>query len=62
MGHVLEAISKNLEGKPLARTSRFKITWDPYPQNNPGREPHLTQDYLWPVRELCEAQLAKTIN
>ena len=49
MAHVLAAISKDLKTRPLARASQPKVTWDPYPQNNPSSESHLTQDYLWPV-------------
>ncbi|KAM0697577.1 hypothetical protein Q7P36_002431 [Cladosporium allicinum] len=49
MVHVLSALSKDLEAKPLARAFQPKVTWDPYPQNNPSREAHLTQDYLWPT-------------
>ena len=50
MVHVLAALLQDLEKTPLARTSSSKVTWDAYPQNNPIKEAHLTQDYLWPVR------------
>jgi len=49
MVHVLSAILKDLEVKPLSRASQSKITWNPYPQNNPNKKAHLTQDYLWPT-------------
>lgn len=61
MVHVLSAILKDLEVKPLSRASQSKITWNPYPQNNPNKKAHLTQDYLWPVspREMRHPRRAK---
>jgi pyruvate decarboxylase len=50
MEYVLKAIVRSLEESPIARVSSPEVTWDPYPQDNPSREAHLTQDYLWPVR------------
>jgi hypothetical protein len=50
MEYVLKAIVRSLEESSLARVPSSEVTWDPYPQDNPSREAHLTQDYLWPVR------------
>lgn len=49
MVHVLNALVGNLKQSPLSRTSTPSVTWDPYPMNDPEKEPQLTQDYLWPV-------------
>lgn len=52
MVHVLRALIKDLETKPLARASVAKVDWNPYPANDPEKEVKLTQDYLWPVSTL----------
>jgi hypothetical protein len=52
MVHVLNALIRDLRQSPLSRASTLKISWDPYPMNDPDRESQLTQDYLWPV---CDA-------
>jgi TPP-dependent 2-oxoacid decarboxylase len=49
MVHVLDALIKDLKQSPLSRASTAKISWDPYPMNDPERKTQLTQDYLWPV-------------
>jgi hypothetical protein len=49
MVHVLNALVQDLKKSLLVRASTPKIDWDPYPMNNPEREPQLTQDYLWAV-------------
>lgn len=49
MVHVLNALIRDLRQSPLSRASTLKISWDPYPMNDPEKESHLTQDYLWPV-------------
>jgi pyruvate decarboxylase len=38
----------NLRQSPLDYKTKA-VTWDPYPLDNPSREAHLTQDYLWAV-------------
>jgi pyruvate decarboxylase len=49
MVHVLTALVQDLKKSPLARASTPAVNWDPYPMNNPEKEPQLTQDYLWAV-------------
>ena len=49
MKYVLEVLIESIEGSPLARASTPKVTWDPYPLNNPEKGTKLNQDYLWPV-------------
>lgn len=55
MVHVLNALIKDLRQSPLSRASTMKISWDPYPMNDPEKESQLTQDYLWPVRIACNS-------
>jgi hypothetical protein len=47
MKSVLQSLIKNLEEKPLARTSKAKVDWEVYPAVSKGDV--LTQDYLWNV-------------
>jgi len=54
MVHVLNALIRDLKQSPISRASTAKVSWDPYPMNDPERETQLTQDYLWPVCVACE--------
>jgi hypothetical protein len=49
MIHVLNALIRDFKQSPLSRASTLKISWNPYPMNDPEKESQLTQDYLWPV-------------
>ncbi|OQO04459.1 hypothetical protein B0A48_09381 [Cryoendolithus antarcticus] len=46
MVYVLRALIESIKEKPLNRAAA-KVTWKPYPENDPKPESALTQDYLW---------------
>nr|OQO17421.1 hypothetical protein B0A51_16119 [Rachicladosporium sp. CCFEE 5018] len=46
MVYVLRALIESIKEKPLARAAA-KVTWKPFPENDPKPESALTQDYPW---------------